>query len=152
MSEEMTTAIKTSDQVSLVAEQEGRDWTGMEVQPVPEDASDRCVCGHTREAHSHGRAPGCSLCQCAAFAAAPVQVAQPLDKQAAAITAFQGAARRMMRRMHEDERFHYVMHGTAVYAATLEAFAISVGVELPEDASLRPVIEMWTLLHPNKAN
>ena len=75
------------------------------------------------------------------------QKAQPATAEQQAIAAFQKAGRTMMRRMHEDPKYCYVMHGTETYNQMLEAFALSKGKVLPEMACLKPVTEMWEFLH-----
>jgi hypothetical protein len=63
------------------------------------------------------------------------------------VSGFQTAARALMKRMHDDERVFYVLHGTETYSKVLHAYAASLGKKIPEDASLMPIAEVWTMLH-----
>jgi hypothetical protein len=63
------------------------------------------------------------------------------------VTDFQAAARKLIARMHDDERVFYVLHGTETYSKLLHAYAKSLSRTLPEDASMMRIKDVWTLLH-----
>ena len=69
------------------------------------------------------------------------------DQETKVVAAFQKAARKVIRRMAEDRNFCDVMGGTETYSLILDAYALSLGKELPELACIEPVKKIWELLH-----
>ena len=70
-----------------------------------------------------------------------------MDEKEKVINAFQEAARKVMIRINRDDRFAHVMYGTDCYDSIITAYAQSLGKTLPEMSSLKPVVEIWNLLH-----
>lgn len=69
------------------------------------------------------------------------------EKETKTVEAFQEAVRKVMVKMMDNNDFRYQMAGSATYSSLLKAYAMSLGKELPEMASLMKVEKMWDLLH-----
>jgi hypothetical protein len=67
--------------------------------------------------------------------------------EAAGLKEFQEAARKIMQRVFLDDKYAYVMIGTDVYESVLKAYALSLGKELPRDAAMQSVEDIWKILH-----
>lgn len=59
------------------------------------------------------------------------------------------AVRCVLKRMHTDKRFAYIMHGTETYGAIIDAGAAAAGKEVPDLISLEPAKKIWDLLFGN---